>query len=212
MKQKKKSRFLNFCLAFMPGAAEMYMGFMKMGFSIMSIFMGTIFLGVVFRLEEVLLIICALLWFYSFFHARNIATSDDSEFINLEDRYIWEEFGNFGGLNVKELAFSKYIAYVLIFAGVFILWGYVEDIVCMFIPENVWEQYYSIVKGIFDRIPRIAVSIALIVVGAKLIKGKKVAQVMDEVETEVAKEVAGMIEEAKNTEESPVMIEEKKED
>ena len=38
MKQKKKSRFLTFIFSFLPGAAEMYMGFMKNGFSLMMIF------------------------------------------------------------------------------------------------------------------------------------------------------------------------------
>ena len=29
MKTKKKNRFLTFCFSMMPGAAEMYMGFMR---------------------------------------------------------------------------------------------------------------------------------------------------------------------------------------
>ena len=35
MKTKKKSNFLTFCFSMMPGAAQMYMGFMKMGTSLM---------------------------------------------------------------------------------------------------------------------------------------------------------------------------------
>ena len=38
MKTKKKSRFLSFCFSFLPGAAEMYMGFMKTGMSLMLVF------------------------------------------------------------------------------------------------------------------------------------------------------------------------------
>ena len=37
--QRKKSRFWLFLFSFMPGAGEMYMGFMKMGLSLMLGFM-----------------------------------------------------------------------------------------------------------------------------------------------------------------------------
>ena len=38
MKQQKKGKFLTFMFSFIPGAAEMYMGFMKMGVSLMALF------------------------------------------------------------------------------------------------------------------------------------------------------------------------------
>ena len=34
MKQQKKSKFFTFMFSFIPGAAEMYMGFMKQGVSL----------------------------------------------------------------------------------------------------------------------------------------------------------------------------------
>lgn len=173
MKQKKKSRFFSFCFAFMPGAAEMYMGFMKMGFSIMAIFLLTVLVGVAFRAEEVLLFVCALEWFYAFFHARNIATCDDAEFNELKDLYIWEDFGDFGKINNGVNAFRKYIAYILIIAGIIALWGYAEEMVIMFIPDDFYEVYHNVIRNCFDNVPRIAISIALIVFGAKMIKGKK---------------------------------------
>ena len=36
--KKKKNRFLLFCFSFLPGAGEMYLGFMKTGISLLSIF------------------------------------------------------------------------------------------------------------------------------------------------------------------------------
>ena len=39
MKTKKKGKFLTFCFSMMPGAAQMYMGFMKMGVSQMLLFL-----------------------------------------------------------------------------------------------------------------------------------------------------------------------------
>ena len=46
MKTKKKNRFLTFCFSMLPGAAEMYMGFMKTGVSLMSLFMLVIMLAI----------------------------------------------------------------------------------------------------------------------------------------------------------------------
>ena len=45
MKTKKKNRFLTFCFSCLPGAAEMYMGFMKMGLSLMLVFFAIIIIG-----------------------------------------------------------------------------------------------------------------------------------------------------------------------
>ena len=42
MKTKKKNRFLTFCFSLMPGAAEMYMGFMRTGTELMLFFLGMI--------------------------------------------------------------------------------------------------------------------------------------------------------------------------
>ena len=45
MKTQKKSKFLTFCFSMMPGAAQMYMGFMKMGTSLMFLFFLIIILA-----------------------------------------------------------------------------------------------------------------------------------------------------------------------
>ena len=42
MKTKKKNRFFTFCFSLMPGAAEMYMGFLKTGLSLMVTFAAAI--------------------------------------------------------------------------------------------------------------------------------------------------------------------------
>ena len=39
MKQQRRNGFFTFIFSFMPGAAEMYMGFLKQGVSIMAIFL-----------------------------------------------------------------------------------------------------------------------------------------------------------------------------
>ena len=48
---KKRNGFLRFCCSLLPGAGEMYMGFMKMGLSLMSMFFGIIVAASIFELN-----------------------------------------------------------------------------------------------------------------------------------------------------------------
>ena len=52
MKTKKKSRFLTFCFSLLPGAGEMYMGFMRMGLSLMLLFILSFMIPAALRLDE----------------------------------------------------------------------------------------------------------------------------------------------------------------
>ena len=47
MKPTKKNNFFTFIFSFLPGAAEMYMGFMKNGFSILAIFFIALGSGII---------------------------------------------------------------------------------------------------------------------------------------------------------------------
>ncbi len=72
MKTKKKNRFLTFCFSALPGAAEMYMGFMKMGVSLMLLFFLVCILSA-WLYQGALVMIAIVVWFYSFFHANHLA-------------------------------------------------------------------------------------------------------------------------------------------
>ena len=88
MKTKKKSRFLSFCFSFLPGAAEMYMGFMKTGMSLMLVF----FLLIAFSgwiQQTIIVLFDVVVWFYGFFHANHLAGLSDEEFAQVEDEYIF---------------------------------------------------------------------------------------------------------------------------
>ena len=85
---KKKSGFLAFCFSLLPGAGEMYMGFMKQGVSIMALFWLLIFLSAFLNIGPVLFIL-PILWCYSFFNVHNIRGMSDEEFYALEDDYLF---------------------------------------------------------------------------------------------------------------------------
>ena len=78
MKQKK-NKILRFIFSLLPGAGEMYMGFMKMGLSLMTLFFIIITISAFLRLDS-LIFICIIVWFYSFFNVHNIAAMPEEEF------------------------------------------------------------------------------------------------------------------------------------
>ena len=167
MKQRKKNSFFTFLCSFIPGAAEMYMGFMKMGLSIMTIFVLSVMFPIIFSIE-IFLCITILVWFYAFFHARNIATCDEETFAKLQDNFIWSEFVNVEILKLSN-SFTKLIAITLIIFGVGGLLNNFMNMIYKLIPDRLWNLLYPIVSST----PKIFFSIVLIVIGVKMIKGKK---------------------------------------
>ena len=67
----RKSSFLTFCFAFIPGAGQMYLGMMKKGTAIMALFAALSFLSGFLNLG-ILLAALPVIWFYSFFDTFNL--------------------------------------------------------------------------------------------------------------------------------------------
>ncbi len=173
MRPRKKRGFFNFLCAFMPGAAEMNMGFMKMGSSIMLAFLGSFGLVVWLGLSDVFVIIPTILWFYGFFHARNLTTTIDPEFYAIEDDYFWNEFLDGKKLKISGTKAQNWIAVLLILLGISLLWGIFKgglDNLHFDHPNN-W--LLSLIYAIVDPLPQVFAGIIIIVIGIKLILGKK---------------------------------------
>lgn len=177
---KKKNAFLTFIFSLLPGAAEMYMGFMKMGLSLMGVFFGLAILGSFFG-QGIFLIADVVVWFYGFFHAHNLRVMDDEDFYALEDDYIFhldgsgQEFWN----KVVAARYRKLAAAALILIGVSILWNNLLDLLYNILPEFIREYIY-----VFSyRIPQIILGVAIIVAGVWMIRGKK-QEILDEKEAE----------------------------
>ena len=84
---RKKSSFLTFCFSLLPGAGQMYMGFMKRGVSLMSAFFLLIFLSSWLNLGP-LMFAMPIIWFFAFFDTHNLRAMPDDEFYAMEDSYI----------------------------------------------------------------------------------------------------------------------------
>lgn len=167
MKTKKKNRFLTFCFSIIPGAGEMYMGFMRTGVSLMLLFFISIAVPVWLNLGA-LVVLAAIVWFYGFFHANHLAGLSDEDFAEAQDEYL---FGMDALSNGKDFVskYHKWVAAGLIFAGCCLLWNTFTSIAYSFLPEIV----YGILRSIGGYAPSILVAIVIIYIGVKMISGKQ---------------------------------------
>lgn len=176
--RKKKNRFILFWLSLMPGAGEMYLGFMKMGLSLLVMFI----LGIIVASElqmGILALIPIVVWIYGFFHANNLGGLDDETFYGMEDRYlgiIYEEEMNI----FKSTASGKYkkvAAILMILVGFNLLFHVVTDIVKGIFYSLGYEDFYLQMAWFIDRVGgdaiRVVIGVVIIWFGFSLIRGKK---------------------------------------
>ncbi len=169
MEKQKKNKLFTFIFSFLPGAAEMYMGFMKTGVSMMSIFFLSFIIPATLRISDVFILFAGVIWFYSFFHARNLAACREEVFQNLPDEFIWNSFINGKTIEFSNPTVKKWGANSLIIFGVILLWNNVTTILYQLIPDGILEYLVPFI----DRIPQTIISILLIMIGVQMIKGKK---------------------------------------
>lgn len=167
---RKKNKFFTFCFSLLPGAAHMYMGFMKTGVSLMGSFFFIIFLASTFSLDAILFIL-PIIWFYSFFDALNKNSIDEEEFYQLEDDYLFhiaqikqlQQYWNEKG--------TVWIAFLLILGGIYLLIDeMMEWLLEYFILDS---QIRELIYSIYSKIPSLLLSVVIILIGIRLIRGKK---------------------------------------
>lgn len=171
---RKKSRFWTFLFSFIPGAGEMYMGFMKQGISIMVVFMAIMYIYSNFGYG--LICFLPIIWAYSFFHVHNLRGLPDEEFYALEDNYLFNFSEIFPKDDKGKLQLRRIVAVFLIIFGFAELWNNIASTIRVVIPDYMINYYNSFV----DKIPSIVISLFMIWIGIKLIKGKKKELYSDE--------------------------------
>ncbi|MCM1262933.1 MAG: hypothetical protein NC313_09440 [Butyrivibrio sp.] len=172
--RRRKNRFLLFCCSFVPGAGEMYMGFMKMGLSIMSIFIATIVISQITRLGIISMFL-AVIWLYSFFNANNLGGLSMEELNRMPDRYLFADIEDTGALKrLLSGKFHKVFALVLILMGASMLWGVVCDLLYDVMGNSWYNKYIApFIYSISTNVPRTIIAVLIIWFGIKLIQGKK---------------------------------------
>ena len=166
--RKRKSGFLTFCFSFLPGAGEMYLGFMRMGISLMGLFFAIISLAVLLNFPTLFLML-VVVWFYSFFHVHNLAGLTDEEFLNTKDEFLFhlDELFHMDSENAEK--YRKIVAIVLIAVGVLLLWNGMRDMFFAYLPDAIWR----FIVRLENRVLKILVGIVIIAGGMRMIKGKE---------------------------------------
>ena len=152
MKNKRKSGFLLFWFSLLPGAGEMYLGFMRHGLSLMGPF----------------LLILPILFFYSFFHSHNLFKLPDDQFYQIPDTFLFSlnEDNPFYGIFKR---FHNGIAIILILLGISLLWNCFLDVLYWILPSFLYRFF----SHLTNLVPRIAVGLLIIGMGLYVIRGKK---------------------------------------
>ncbi|NOH16051.1 hypothetical protein [Clostridium cochlearium] len=146
----RNNKFLTFIFSCIPGAGHMYLGFQKKGLQIMLLFFSLLFLGDFLR-TNIFFVLIPVIWFYSFFDVRKAFNKSET----FEDEIRCFSLINFD---------LKYIGYFLIFAGII---GLMNG--ALFPILSVYLDWHTI-----ETIKDVLMSLILIIIGIKLICGKKV--------------------------------------
>lgn len=116
-----------------------------------------------------LLFLLPLLWFFSFFDCMNKCYASDEEFLNLEDNYLFsiDELVKMDKGVFKE---HKLLAgIVLLILGFYLVFNNIIDSFSQYISP----QVYDAIEDVTRVAPKVVIGIVIIVVGIKLIIGKK---------------------------------------
>ena len=160
-----KSGFLTFCFAFVPGAAQMYLGYFKRGLSLIGIFMLGWWLSS--EITSGLWIISAITWMYSFFDAFDLRGKLAAG-VQISDDYLIPVKDD----GTRRLLEKRHdlVGWGLIVLGCFAAYSSIlEPLVnqlCNFLG------FYWLAAA-FDRIPSVVLIAALIGLGVWLVRGPR---------------------------------------
>jgi hypothetical protein len=164
-----KNGFLTFVFAFVPGAGQMYQGYMKRGLSLISLFCFSIMLAYV---SNILLVFTPIIWMYSFFDTFNLRGQLEAGTAPADD-YIFHLFED-DSLEVLMHKRHRLVGWILVAVGVYIgydefLMGPLNSLWWRHSHNELLELVYSFCKDL----PVLVLCIALIAVGAWLVRGPK---------------------------------------
>lgn len=170
----QKNGFLTLCFSFIPGAGQMYQGYMKRGLTQVLLFVIPLMIGGAFL--PVLMVLSAVVYMYSFFDSLNLHAQLRQGVVP-EDTFLfsWD-----GGEDLARLVDRRHhlIGWGLVVLGVAGLYQ-------SFVSPWLWAlvnyfPYDSLVHQMLDRavraVPALAVGLVFIGLGIWLIKGGKKKQ------------------------------------
>ncbi|MEG1142947.1 MAG: hypothetical protein RSE41_11005 [Clostridia bacterium] len=154
----KKNLFFTFLFSFIPGAGQMYQGYMKRGLSIAIIAFMFIICNI-FLNTPIFIIPFLVTMMYSFFDTYNLRNNS-----SVQDDYLL--FNNLVK-NRTNIFKNKYVAYALIILGLYILFN---NIVFDLLQNSNIELLTEIIYKIKRILPSAVVSIIAIIFGFKFLR------------------------------------------
>ena len=167
----KKNGILTFLFAFVPGAGQMYQGYMKRGLSLITLFFLCIMAGM---LLEPLVLTALIVWMYSFFDTFNLRAQIIAENAPADDYLVH--------INWKDKRMQDFMmdSHKLLGWGLIALGGLVayENVIMRVFGDVMWRwgQNNPVFRAFYlmlDELPQIVTCVALIVCGLWLVRGPK---------------------------------------
>lgn len=165
--KKQKNKFLTFLLALIPGAAHMYIGFMRKGLSLMGVTCALAILATSLNYAEIAFAF-PLIWFYSFFDAVNLNGLIAEEFDKQTDEPFYRYLFNDNAFRPVKGSYNVMIGVVVIVTGSLLLLVNIMPIFYDLFPRGLTD----VIQSTLNRAPRFIVGMVILWLGIKLIRGK----------------------------------------
>ena len=165
-------RGLTFLFAFVPGAGQMYQGYMKRGLSLITLFFLCIMAGML--LLEQLVLTALIVWMYSFFDTFNLRAQFIAGTAPADDYLV-----HFNTKDARLTLFfrdsHKLVGWALIALGAMVAY---QNIIMRVLGDVMWRwgqnnPFFRAVYLMLDELPEVVVCVALIVCGVWLVRGPK---------------------------------------
>lgn len=161
----RKNILLTFFFACIPGAGQMYQGYLKRGTSIMLLFFAPIAIGASLGIE-IVLFLSAVVYAYAFFDTFRIRNMMPDERINEPDDYVIHLDGTINELLKSN---TRILGWGCIIVGVIAAW----NIIIRPLHRILWNLNLGFIADMLYNVPSVALAAALIVFGFYLLRGKK---------------------------------------
>jgi len=168
----KKNGILTFLFAFVPGAGQMYQGYMKRGLSLITLFFLCIMAGML--LLEPLVLTALIVWMYSFFDTFNLRAQIGAGTAPQDD-YLVHINWNDKRMGQFMMDSHKLLGWGLIALGAMVAY---QNIIMRVLGDVMWRwgqnnPFFRAVYLMLEQLPQIVVCVALIICGVWLVRGPK---------------------------------------
>ena len=167
-----KNGILTFLCAFVPGAGQMYQGYMKRGLSLITMFCLFIAFGAIGL--DALVVGCMIVWMYSFFDTFNLraqltaGTAPEDDYLV---HFNWKD----QRMQQFMMDSHKLVGWGLIALGALVAY---QNIIMQVLGDVMWRwgqnnPFFRAIYLMLDELPQIVACVALIVCGVWLVRGPK---------------------------------------